>query len=248
MLLRFSELKHYKLVTSEEQVLGQLHDIYFDDASWTVRYIVMHPTTVAEKNAVLISPLAVGNPHAEKRMLPVHLKHEQIQQSPDVEERLPISRQKEIELAEYYDWPTYWTQMAARVPGVVKELAQSRDQRPDIMEAHAEESPSNLRSAKEILRYNVLAENEPVGHVDDVVAETEYWNIPLLGVDVAPLRTGHFILLPPFVVDDIRWQEKAVHVLADASKVMQAPYYDKTQTITDEVFTVFEQYFAQEKQ
>lgn len=244
MLVRFSELQDYKLISQNEERVGEVKDIYFDDASWTVRYLVVHPTTIAEKSAVLISPLAIEGPHATKRLLKVNLQHEHIRQSPDVEERLPISRQKEIELAEYYNWPVYWSKMAARVPGVVKELSQTREPGADVMEAHAEESPTNLRSADEMMRYNVIAKGEAVGHIDNFIVETEYWKLPLVAVDVAPLRAGHSILVPPYLSQEVRWQEKAIHLNVDAAKLKQAPYYDKTTEITEDIQHIYEQYFA----
>lgn len=57
---------------------------------------------------MLVSPLAMGEPEWLGRQLPVALTMAQVEQSPDIDTRKPVSRQHEASYADYYDYPYYW--------------------------------------------------------------------------------------------------------------------------------------------
>jgi hypothetical protein len=90
--------------------IGTLNDIYFDDSEWAVRYFVVEVSNGSDTIKALISPLSVGNIDWETRVLPVSLTKKRISASPQAQVDLPISRQYEIALRRYYEWPVYWGQ------------------------------------------------------------------------------------------------------------------------------------------
>jgi len=85
--------------------LGSVADLYFDDLSWTVRYLVVDTGTWLPGRQVLISPLSVRE--AGDKIL-VALTQAQVKDSPPVESDKPVNRQQEEAIARYYDQRYYW--------------------------------------------------------------------------------------------------------------------------------------------
>ena len=68
--------------------MGTAADYLFDDETWTVRYIVVETGTWLASRRVLVSPAAVGQPEWAKRIIPVLLTKDQVQNSPTVDTNL----------------------------------------------------------------------------------------------------------------------------------------------------------------
>lgn len=110
MLHKFKDALGFR-VEAIDGYIGTLADIYFDDQEWSIRYFVINTTGEnSTDQKVLISPLAVGEPDWSAGSIPVSLTKKKIKSSPQSEIDLPISRQYEIALRRYYEWPIYWGQ------------------------------------------------------------------------------------------------------------------------------------------
>ena len=107
MLLSFSKLRGHKLHATDGEV-GSVTDVYFDDATWDVRYLVIDAGTWLTGRSVLLLPKVLGSPLAENESILVSLSKEQIRHSPDIDTQKPVSRQHEEALYSYYGWPPYW--------------------------------------------------------------------------------------------------------------------------------------------
>jgi len=95
MLRELKEFFGFGLETPEG-VFGKVHDFYFDDWVWTIRYVVADTGKWLPGRLVLISPMALLQPIKwNKQLLRVNLAREQIQKSPSIESDEPVSRQKE---------------------------------------------------------------------------------------------------------------------------------------------------------
>lgn len=88
--------------------IGTVKDFYFDDQTWTIRYLVVNTGSWLSGRKVLISPNALLKHSWESGIFPVGLSREQVRNSPDIDTEKPISRQYEQELADYYPWEPYW--------------------------------------------------------------------------------------------------------------------------------------------
>ncbi|MBD3320928.1 MAG: PRC-barrel domain containing protein, partial [Chitinivibrionales bacterium] len=84
------------LVNAQDGPLGKTVDCYFDDRSWKIRYLVMDTGTLLPGRKVLISTAEIRG--IEMIALNLGLTKEKIQQSPEIDHRLPISRQHEHDL------------------------------------------------------------------------------------------------------------------------------------------------------
>jgi hypothetical protein len=77
---------------------GKVDEFYFDDETWTIRYLIVKTGGWLFGRKVLISPTALKEPDWESKIFPVNLTKEQIKNSPDIDTERTISRQQEIEL------------------------------------------------------------------------------------------------------------------------------------------------------
>jgi len=107
MLRNITELRGYAILATDGHI-GTVDDFYFDDEDWAIRYLVVDTGGWLSGRKVLISPLSLGHPDFVGRLLPVSLTKSQVEHSPDIDTRKPVSRQHEAELFEYYGYPYYW--------------------------------------------------------------------------------------------------------------------------------------------
>jgi uncharacterized protein YrrD len=88
--------------------IGHIDDFYFDDLKWTVRYMIVRTGSWFSEKHVMLSPSAVRDVVWDEHAVYVDLTQEQIKTSPDLDLEKPVTREQEMELARYYQWPTYW--------------------------------------------------------------------------------------------------------------------------------------------
>jgi hypothetical protein len=105
------DLLGYKLLASDGEI-GSVHDFYFDDIGWTIRYLVADTGEWLPGQLVLLSPAALGQPDWRRGQFPVSLSKHQVRNSPEVDADKPVSRQVnrkyEARLYDYYGRPKYW--------------------------------------------------------------------------------------------------------------------------------------------
>jgi hypothetical protein len=111
MLRNVKDLRGYAL-RATDGVIGKVDDFYFDDEDWGIRYLVVETGTWLSGRKVLISPMSLGHAGWMGRQLPVALTRRQVERSPDIDTRKPVSRQHEAEYSRYYGYPFYWVAAA----------------------------------------------------------------------------------------------------------------------------------------
>lgn len=72
--------------------IGRVHDIYFDDRDWTVRYLVVDTRHWLPGRRILLSPVSIRQTRRARREIVVSLSREQIRRSPSVDSDQPIGR------------------------------------------------------------------------------------------------------------------------------------------------------------
>ena len=96
MFRSIKDLRGFAL-RATDGVIGKVDDFYFDDDDWGIRYLVVETGTWLLGRKVLISPMSVGHAGWMARQLPVALTRTQVELSPDIDTRKPVSRQHEAE-------------------------------------------------------------------------------------------------------------------------------------------------------
>jgi hypothetical protein len=101
MLWNASVIKGYAIAASDGR-LGTVSDFLFDDASWGIRWLVVDTGNWLSGRKVLLP--ALGQLDPERNALSVELTMQQVKDSPDIDTDLPVSRQMETNIYDYYGW------------------------------------------------------------------------------------------------------------------------------------------------
>lgn len=221
MLRSLKEIQGY-IIRVVDGDIGRVHEFYFDDFDWIIRYLVADTGTWLSSRRVLISPLALGRPDWEERILPVKLSREQVELSPPISVDEPVSRQMERELNLYYGWRPYWDN---RVPVRVAE---------EIEQIVSKPYDPHLRSTKEVLGYHIQASDGEIGHIDDFILDDTIWTIRYLVVDTQNWLPGKKVLVSPAWVDTVEWTEKKIQIDLKRETIKNSPEFDPSQPVNHE--------------
>jgi len=222
MFRRLRALIGYRIAGTDEE-FGRARDFYFDERDWRVRYLVVDTGGWLPGREVLIAPGEMGPPDAERSVVPVNLTREQIENSPPVQSDMPISRQQELELAQYYNWATEWdTGPLARWVGESVAWETPRRERTK----HEEQRRSHLRSVEEIAGYHIQAAGGEIGKVDDVLAEADSWLIRYVVVDTGGWLSDRLVLLAPEWIQQVSWAEQALVTDLPREQIETCPEHD----------------------
>lgn len=234
MLRNAKQLEHYELRARDGKI-GQVHDFFFDDRSWTVRYLVVDTGSWLSRRKVLISPTAVSRAEWEKRLLPVNLTRAQVRESPGVETEGPVSLAAETALSQYYNWPAYWgavgfPDVGFAVPAVptppLDGASPARASSTAVQEEH------HLRSVRAVTGHAIEATDGRIGHVDDFLIEDRTWEIRYLVIDTRNGGPGKKVILAPEWIRKVGWDEACVAVELTRDAIQASPPYDPARPVT----------------
>jgi hypothetical protein len=227
-------------IAATDGEIGSVEDVYFDDESWTARYLVVDTGSRLAGRKVLISPIAVLGISWADRTLGVELTRAQIEAAPDIDTDKPVSRHFEAAYLRYFGYPYYWTgpylwgatPHPAPAPPPEYELAAA--QQAIAAEHEREEARYHLRSAREMNGYHIVAPDGGLGHVETFLVHPESWSLRALVVDTRNWLPGKRVLVPPQWVDRIAWSERAVYVNVSRDAISASPAYEDDAPVTDE--------------
>jgi hypothetical protein len=212
--------------------IGSVHDIAFDDRTWTIRYIIADTGKWLPGRLVLLSPASFGEPDWSDHSIAVSLTKQQIENSPSIDADKTVSRQHETELHKYYGWPAYWTYPPPGEMHFVPPLAPVRENggEPEDTDTPIEQE-SHLRGVKEVIGYTIEATNGDIGHVEDFILQDDVWMIRYAVVDTRNWLPGQKVLVSPLWITAIRWDERTVHVDLTREAIKSGPEYDPAQPV-----------------
>jgi len=226
MLHRTKTLNGYKL-NSLDGELGDVIELYFDDKHWTIRYLVVDTGNWLTDRQVLISPYAFGNVNKENKNISINLTKQQIEDSPPLDSKKPVSRQFENSYYSYYGWPMYYSGSYMWGPSPYINLNYDK-----FLESTEEEElwDPNLRSTKDVIDHHIQAKDGEIGHVEDYVIDDKTWAIRYMIVNVHNWLPGKKVLISTHWIDDINWNELKVVINLSREAIKNSP------ECTDEVF------------
>jgi hypothetical protein len=227
-MLRPFELLRRCTVTGVDGDVGQVEDAYFDDASWTVRHLVVDTGRWLPGRRVLVSPRVVSSVDGLGEQIRTHLRRQQIQDAPGVDAARPMGRQKEAELARYYGHADYWAGPYRWGLSPYPFATLSPPPRPSEMaarDAQARTGDPTLRSVREVEGYGIAATDGELGHVEDVLVDDASWAIRYFVVDPRSWWPGPHVMLPTEWLTDISWSDRVVRVDVTREAVRGAPHY-----------------------
>jgi uncharacterized protein YrrD len=220
------------LVAGIDGEVGTIKDVYFDDEKWTIRYLVVETGGWFSGRKVLISPLSVQSADWHSEGVRLNLTKDQIKNSPDIDTDKPVSRQHESDLLNHYGYPYYWagplTWGYVPYPNILPMEPADYGDSPEAMRLQQERDNADphLRSAKEVIGYDIQATDDTVGHVEDFMFDSEDWSIQLMVVDTRNWLPGKHVLISPRRIDHVDWEASKVFVNVTREHVEDSPDFD----------------------
>ncbi|MGC1784552.1 MAG: PRC-barrel domain-containing protein [Acidobacteriaceae bacterium] len=232
-LLRTKDLSRYTIAATDADI-GSIHDFYFDDEHWTIRYIVVGTGVLLSGRKVLISPVALHRPPWMPLHLRVNLTWAQIENSPSVDVHKPVSRQHEKEHSQHYGWPQYWEGTAGS--GLNPRPGPAAAPRPEKLPNPAENASgdTHLRSTSEVTGYRIHATDGEIGHLEDFLFDDESWKIRYAIVDTKNWWPGKKILLRPQWIDRVSWTDHEIYVRMSREAIQKAPAWEADKPVSRE--------------
>lgn len=238
MLRGIKDLRGYKILATDGEI-GKVYEFYFDDQTWTIRYLVVETGSWLFERRVLLSPIVLGQPHWDAQIFPVNLTMMQVKNSPRVDANKPVSRQLEVELHNYYNWPYYWVggglasdAMTAIPPHGITEQLRREDEK--LASGELGIADPHLRSTREVIGYHIQATNGEIGHVEDFIVDDETWTIRYMVVDTKNWLPGKKVLVAPVWIESLHWAEAKVHVNLTRDKIEKSPEFDPAVPVSRE--------------
>jgi uncharacterized protein YrrD len=223
--------------------LGKVVDFYFDDQTWTIRYLILESGNWLTGRKLLISPEALVKTSWKSGTFPVNLTKEQIRNSPDIDTEKPVSRQQEIELYGHYPWQSYWG--SGFYPGGVWGITDSPEEMNNkILEGdysgigsdadlHAADDP-HLRSMKQVTGYHIDATDGEIGHVKDFIVDDQTWQLESLVVDTHNWFGGKKVLVAVTHIRKLEWSDSKVFVDTTVDSIKNSTAIDESEFVHPE--------------
>ena len=219
------DLKGYAIGATDGDI-GKLDDFYFDDESWTIRYLVAETGNWLMNRKVLISPFAIGKADLSKKRLNVTLTKKQVEESPSIDTDKPVSRQHEASYLDYYGYPYYWIGPYLWGPITYPRLsgvAQKRNE--EVRALRKEANDLHLRSVSKVTGHHIEATDGHIGHAEDFIIDGETWEIRYMVVDTQNWWPGKKVLVAPLWVSRVSWSDSTVYVDLSREMIKNGPEY-----------------------
>ena len=211
--------------------VGKVHDLYFDQRSWNVRYVAVETGSWLLNRKVLICPSALAWEEDHPLTLSVDLTRKQVENSPDVDVCRPVSHEHLDRLHRYYGWPAYPSFSPLSGPAPMGAVALvTEDPRETCAEDEActrsQECGANLGTVAQVRGYRVQAADGEIGHVEDVLVDNGDWGIHYLVIDTRNWLPGKKVLVSPSQIDTVAWEDSAVVVKLSRDRIQSSPEYE----------------------
>ena len=237
MLVVGSALRHDRIEATDGHI-GTVSDFLFDDASWKLRWMVVDAGSWLTGRKVLLHPSAIGGVN-ELREISIKLTRQQVKDSPDFAQDLPVTRQMEARLYGHYGWDASWNGFgyfggypsAIGLPFVSPPVFGGSMIREDGLDLLPDDADPHLRSLAAMSGYRLEAADGPIGHLEDVLIDDATWDIRYLIVDTRNWWPGKHVLVSPFAVQEISWAEHNLRVTISREQVTASPAWSPMQPV-----------------
>jgi len=207
--------------------IGEVKDFYFDDQNWAIRYLVAGTGSWLPGRQVLLTPHALGRLDQAAKILNVNLTRKQIEDSPAIEPRKPVSRQYEEAYYRYFGWPYYWQGEAlwglSGVPISESPPNPLPGETDPLIGPPADRAAAHLRSAQAVKGYHLHTSDGVIGHVCDFMMDASSWAISQLVIKTGHRFSGKEVLIETKNVTRISYDESTVFANLTAETVPSVP-------------------------
>ncbi len=229
-------------ISGKDGEMGKVKEFYFDDETWTVRYMIVETGSWLFGRKVLIAPEAVNKIDLEQKMFKVNLTIEQVQNSPMIDTDKPVSRQHEMLLYSHYLWKSfYWGGGAGSLGmGMSYPISIYQDKKEDVIS----DDDIHLRSTEKVTGYSIKASDGRIGDVEDFIINDSTWAIDLILIDTGNWFPGKKVLISPKLIKEVNWENSTVTVNATEAQVKNSPEYDPGEELSDAYQSNLQNYYG----
>jgi hypothetical protein len=240
MLYNASGLIGYA-INASDGAIGEVADFLFDDHAWTCRWAVVDTGGWFGGRQVLLPLKSAVSPDVAARALNVEITRDQVKNSPGVDTRLPVSRQNEQSLLDFYGGEPYWPGFPAYPSAAIaRPLPDPQPARPpEEIERERMAGDPDLRSTGEVTGYYLEAEDGEIGHIEEFLLDAEAWAIRYVVVDTKNWWPGKKTLILPGALSQIDWAGRSALVSLTREQIRNGPEYDPGKTVD----RAYEQHF-----
>lgn len=229
MLRTIEDLQRYDLQASDGAV-GRVHDLFFDDTSWAIRYLVVKTGTWLLHQDLLISPFGTGLPDWQRKILTLAWTRDEVRRDPDHCNVRRVARQLRTGyigppgMPYQKAGPGSWSMIDRfdASPALARRAA-----RADPRTSPAAQGPpqAHLHSCNTVNRCVVRARDGVIGPVRGMLVEEETWMVRFLIVDAAPDGPGRQVLIAPPWILEVDWPEASIRVDLTRAQVAESATY-----------------------
>lgn len=243
-MLRSEKSLHGYSIEATDGKIGTIHEFFFEDKSWYVRYLVVDTGNLLPGRKVLLFPVTLAKADWNRQAIPVGLSKARIENSPSTDFDKPVSAQHELELHKYYNWAPYWPVAGEPYGTAVPPVHLPESERE--IKPGAKGDP-HLRSCREVKGYHIQAIDGEIGHVEDFIIDDQEWKIRYFVIDTRNWLPGQKVLISPQWIDDINWAEGTVSINLSCGDVKASPKYDPETPINREYELQLYDYYGRPK-
>ncbi len=240
-MIRSMKELHGLRICATDGIVGTVRECYFDDMTFTVRYLVVDAGKWLSGRKVLVSPIALHGVHLEHNCIEASLTKAQVENSPDIDTDQPVARQHETNFFGYYGYAPYWEGDnlwgASPYPHPGSAASVNRagfgPERRWVWAVRRGTNP-HLRSSHAVTGYRIRATDGDIGHVEDFLVDDECWAIRYLVVRTGHWLSGREVLLAPAWIERVDWHHSEVHVTVTRAQLEKSPEYDPSRPVDPE--------------
>jgi hypothetical protein len=210
--------------------IGAGEELYFDDVTWAVRYLVVNTGGWLMGRRVLISPVAVDEVREDEKTIFIELTRGQIENSPPVDTDQPVSRPYEMKYYEYYDWPVYWQD--DRLSGVPPSSVPPETELFAGRTAQTRHQEMHLHRTAQVNGCAIVSHDGAIGLVRDFIVDTRYWVIRYLEIEIRDGRPSRHVLVSPGWIERVSWMDRVINVGLTSAAMKTAPGFDPSRDIS----------------
>ncbi len=198
--------------------IGKVRELYFDDADWRVRYLVVDTGRWFPNRRVLLSPALVEDVAGEQRKIAIAMTREQVRHCPDIATDKPVALQRQARRKAEFNWTLVLAGEAlASVPEALETPAFAPINR------NGKPFDAHLRTTSVVIGLTLRADDGAAGRIADFIVDVDSWEIRYLVVELA---SGTRVVVPPRLVTAIRIEEKAVDTDLPRHTIAEGPSLD----------------------
>jgi uncharacterized protein YrrD len=253
MRTTFDHLKHYAISGSDGE-LGKIKDMYFDDSSWTVRYLVVDTGSWLTGRRVLLSPESITHIDHLNRIVNVGLSRDRIAEAPSVDAHVPVTRHATLAVDQFYGWHHTWITgglIDFQVPTANYGPLVTPPEMPEEVRAAWDARRSldpNLQSLADVHGYSVEAADDEhkLARFQDAIINEATWRIPYVVVDVGTWFTDKHAIVPVHRVRHLDANRRRTVLDMPAAVFEAAPKFDGVDTLDERQESAVIAYFAED--